>query len=147
MSSWRDIASPQAQNDLDQLVGTAIGFAQEQLSAHGEFYPFAFVIDSAGNTEAVRARPASDHPASSELIDACLATLTSRRHQIRATALTADVRIAQHDTDAIQADLEHADGHALTIVLPYTRKRRGRIDYGQINASAGPRHIWPPPDR
>ena len=34
-------------------------------------------------------------------------------------------------------------GPALTILLPYSRKRFGRgIDYGQLQAAAGARHVW-----
>jgi hypothetical protein len=68
------------------------------------------------------------------------------RAELRATAITADVHVAASD-DAIQVELEHADGHALTIVLPYVKRRRNRIDYAPIRATAGRHRIWPSPDR
>ena len=150
MSSWREIASPQAQNDLDGLVGTVLGFAQQQLAAHGEFFPFAAVVNIDGTTEMVAARPEphDEHPAATDVLNACVAALTDRRDTIRAGAVVSDVRLrAPASGDAIQADLEHAEGHALTIVLPYAKKRRNKIDYAPIQAHAGHHRIWPAPDR
>ena len=150
MSSWRDIASPEAQDDLDGLLNTMLGFGQQQLAQHGEFFPFAAAVGSDGAVEMIAARPHThdDRPASAEVIDACLATLNSKRDAIRAGAIASDVRVgAPVAGDAIQVDLEHAEGHALTVLLPYAKKRRGKIDYGTITAHAGDHRIWPAPDR
>jgi hypothetical protein len=144
MASWRDSASPQAQQDLDGLLEPALGFAQQQLAQHGEFFPYAVVVRSDGQTEMVAARPdaANDRPASTDVIAACRTTLAERRDQLRAAAVIADVRLTDGG-DAIRVELEHTEGPALTILLPYSKKRFGRgIDYGQLQAAAGTRHVW-----
>lgn len=144
MTSWRDHASPQAQNDLDGLLEPALGFAQQQLAQHGEFFPCAIVVRSDGQTEMVAARPdaANDRPASADVIDACRTTLAERRDQLRAAAVIADVRLPD-GADAIRVELEHTEGPALTVLLPYSKKRFGRgVDYGQLRAAAGTRHVW-----
>lgn len=144
MTSWREHASPQAQADLDGLLEPALGFAQQQLAQHGEFFPYAVVVRTDGETEMVAARPdaTNDRPASADVITACRTTLAERRDQLRAAAIVADVRLTDGG-DAIQAELEHTEGPALTILLPYSKKRFGRgIDYGQLRAAAGTRHVW-----
>lgn len=147
MSSWRDIASPQAQNDLDSLVGAVLGFAQQQLAAHGEFFPFAAAVNADGTTEMVAPDLHDEHPRSADVIDACVAALVSQRDSIRAGAIVADIRLPDQSSDAIRVDLEHAEGHALTVVLPYAKRRRNKIDYAPIQAHAGHHRIWPAPDR
>lgn len=150
MSSWRDITSQQAQEDLDGLVGVAIDFAQQQLAAHGEFFPFAVAITVDGAIEMIEARPDNrdEHPPSTDVLAACVTTLRSRRADFRACATTADVSLrAPQRGDAIQVDLEHLDGHALTVVLPYVKKRRRDVNYGTIQAHAGTHRIWQPLDR
>lgn len=46
-------------------------------------------------------------------------------------------------SEAIQVELEHVEGHALTVLLPYTKKRLRRgVDYGPLRAEACTRRIW-----
>jgi hypothetical protein len=150
VSSWRDIASPEAQDDLDGLLNTMLGFGQQQLAKHGEFFPFGGAIGNDGALEMIAAHPDAhdDRPASADVVDACVAALRSKRDAIRAGAVASDVRVrAPAAGDAIRVDLEHAEGHALTVLLPYTKKWRGKIDYGTIAAHAGEHRIWPAPER
>jgi hypothetical protein len=145
MTSWRDHASPQAQNDLDGLLEPALGFAQQQLAENGEFFPYAVVVGVDGHIEMVAARPnpTDDQPASADVITACRTSLAERRDQLRATAVVADVRIPDHGGEAIQVELEHTEGPVLTVLLPYNRKRFSKtINYGQLRAATADRHIW-----
>ncbi|MDQ4044638.1 MAG: hypothetical protein M3173_04215 [Chloroflexota bacterium] len=145
MASWRDNASSQAQQDLDGLLDAALGFAQQQLEARGKFFPYAAAVGTDGQAEMIAARPDPDdeQPRSADVIDACVAALVSQRDYIRAGAVVADVRLADQNSDAIRVDLEHAEGHVLTVLLPYTKKKLRRdVDYGQIRAQAGTRRIW-----
>ncbi len=144
MTSWRDTASVQAQADLDCLLNPALGFAQQQLEKHGEFFPYAVVVRADSETEMVASRPdvTDDRPPSADVVTACRTTLAERRDQLRAAAVIADVRLPGGE-DAIRVELEHTEGPALTILLPYSKKRFGRgIEYGQLQAAAGTRHVW-----
>ncbi len=143
MPSWRENTSPQAQADLDELLNASLGFAQQQLADHGEFYPYAAAIRGDGQTEMIagRASTAGEHPASAEIIASYVAQLTSRQHAIRAAAIIADIRLPDHGGDAIEISLEHAEGQALRVLLPYARRRKD-VTYGPIRASAGSRRIW-----
>jgi hypothetical protein len=141
--SWRNAASLQAQQDLDGLLAAAIEFAQQQLAKHGEFYPFVLTVATNGTTTALGSRPTinEEQPASSDVIAAGIEALIERRDQLRACAVTADVRLP-NKTDAIRIDLEHRDGHTISALLPYTPKRK-KIEYGQLSAHAGQARIWP----
>lgn len=143
MPSWRDGASPQAQHDLDELLNTALGFAQHQLASRGEFYPYAAAIRVDGQAEMIAARPdtGGEHPAAADVVASCVAELTSRRHALRAASITTDVRLSELGGEAIEVSLEHAEGQALRVQLPYTRQPAG-ISYGPIRASAGDRRLW-----
>jgi hypothetical protein len=142
MPSWRETTSQQAQADLDELLNASPGFAQQQLAIHGEFYPYAAAIRPDGQTEMIagQARTASEHPAAAEIIASCVAQLASRQHAIRAAAIVADVRLPDNGGDAIEVSLEHVDGQALRVLLPYARRKA--FTYGPIRAQGGNRRIW-----
>lgn len=144
VTSWRDGASQQAQADLDGLLSAALNFAQHLLAEHHEFYPFAGGVTTKGEVELIAGRGADasdDKPSSESVLASCEAILQSRRAELRAAALVADVRTSA--SEAIQVDLEHTEGPALRVLLPYTRHRLGRVKgYGDLLASEGQRRVW-----
>lgn len=78
---------------------------------------------------------------STDVIATMLEGLTRTRDDLRAIAIVADVRTS--DWDAVRVELEHRDGHAIAVLLPYKKKRFGRgIAYGSLRAAAGTRRVW-----
>jgi hypothetical protein len=134
---------PTGQADLDELLNASLGFAQQQFASDGEFYPYAAAIRLDGETETIAAPPGtpSEYPAAADIIAACLAELTARQQTIRAAAIVVDVRLPELGSDAIEVSLEHVEGQALRVQLPYSKRRRN-ISYGPVRASADSRRIW-----
>jgi hypothetical protein len=142
MTSWRGDASQQSQDDLDRLLNIAIEFAQQMLAKHGEFYPYAAAISENGSPSMIDADLGVENPTSSSVRDAAFQTLREQRDELRAAAVVTDIRLPELDTDAIQVELEHAEGSSIKILLPYAMKRRGRLEYGQIQAQPGTPKVW-----
>lgn len=142
MTSWRDGASRQAQDDLDELLGVGLEFARQQLRKHGEFFPYAAAVnvDGEGSLIAGVTDFDDDRPDSLAIIELCYAGIRERRDELRAAVVVADVLV--NDGDAISLQLEHAEGIALAIFQPYGRKRLGRIGYGDLVAQPGEARIW-----
>jgi len=60
---------------------------------------------------------------------------------LRAVALVADVRAV--GSDAIRVEIEHREGQAMFVLMPYKRRRLKRgVDYGDLTAGAGHPQIW-----
>ena len=79
MASWRDTASQQAQDDVDGLLESALGFAQQQLDKYREFYPYAVVVDSDGQQRMVAADIGNEQPPSADVITTLIASLGEQR--------------------------------------------------------------------
>jgi hypothetical protein len=140
--SWRDEASPEAQDDLEGLLDAALPFAQQMLEKHGEFFPYAVALDEAGEVRMVAADPGlGERPLSTDVLDTLVAGLREERDRLRAAGLVSDVRLQQ--SDAVRVELEHRDGHAIAVLLPYkTRRLRRGVEYGEMAAIAGVHQIW-----
>jgi hypothetical protein len=46
------------------------------------------------------------------------------------------------DSDAVRVELEHMDGVAIAVALPYAKKRFRGVGYGDIRATSSTRAIW-----
>lgn len=142
MTSWRDSATRQAQDDLDGLLDVALPFAQQMLDQHGEFFPYGVALDEAGEARMVAGDPQlGDRPASTDVLSTLVEALRTERDSFRAVALVSDVRLGR--SDSVRVQLEHRDGHAISVFLPYKKKRRGRgVEYGRVNAGPGSTQVW-----
>lgn len=141
MPSWRDSASAETQTDMDRLLNLALPFAQQMLAKHGEFFPYAVAIDDDGHEQMVAGHPGGEQPPSADVLSVLYDGLQARANAQRAAAVVADVKLREQGTDAIRVVLEHRDGVALAVFLPY-RKTSSGIDYGQIQATASKPRIW-----
>ena len=148
VSSWRDSATQQAQDDLDDLddldglVNASLPFAQQMLDEHGEFFPHAVALDETGDLRMIAGDPGQgEQPASASVLATLVDGLRRERASLRAVALVSDVRLA--DSDAVRVELEHRDGHTIAVVLPYKKKRLRRgVEYGDLNAGLGSAQVW-----
>ncbi len=143
VTSWRDGASQEAQDDLDGLVAATLPLAQKMLAEHGEFYPFAAQVTEAGEIGMVAAAvDDASRPPSSDVIEGLYEGLARLASESRAVAVASDVRIASN-SDAIRVEVEHRDGIAIAVLLPYTTKRFGRgHEFGALAAGTAERRIW-----
>jgi hypothetical protein len=150
VSSWRDDTSQQAQDELDELLDVALHAAQGQLDAAGEFYPFGVALEAPGTTALVtpevRTGP-RDVADVSEVFERCWEGLRHQASTLRAGAVVANV--GGPDGDAVAVALEHAEGRALEVFLPYTRqdktngkKPAQKFLYGDLQAIAGQPRVW-----
>ncbi|MCU1574947.1 MAG: hypothetical protein JWO93_3029 [Micrococcaceae bacterium] len=142
------------QADLNRLVGTALGVAQEQLEAYGAFLPVAVVLGRNGEDEvrllAVSPDSGSQNPDDSSAgqepdADSMIAdlyeALRQQRDQHRAAAVLVDVTLPDEGTDAVHVVAEHWKGVAVAAVQPYAQGAEGWT-FQDPFWEAGQRLIW-----
>ena len=111
------------------------------LDRDGEFYPYGVALSDQGETRMLAGYGGGEHPTSAAMHETLISGLRGDRDSLRAAALVANVRA--NGSDAVQVELEHRDGHAIVVHLPYKKRRFGRgIEYGQLAAGDGSRQIW-----
>ena len=141
VTSWRDSASGQAQIDVDSLLNAALPFAQQMLDQHGEFFPYGVAIDASGETHMAAGYTGEERPPSQSVLDILAQGYREQRDGLRAVALVADVRA--DGSDAIRVEVEHREGQAMFVLMPYKKRRLKRgVNYGDLTAGAGRPQIW-----
>jgi hypothetical protein len=142
MSSWRDSASKVEQDDLDGLLDTVVPAAQQLLEKYGEFFPFGAAVTGDGETRLLADHPdRTEHPTSADVLTALVDGVRGQRDDLRAVAICSDARLA--DSDAIRVDLEHREGAAMAVLLPYKHKLFGQgYEYAELQASSAGRRFW-----
>jgi hypothetical protein len=145
-------AEAQAQEDLNLLLGTGLGIAQEQLDAHGAFLPLGLVIDSGGEVRMVAVAPdgVDDDGAGQDaeldadaMVGDLYRLLTEQKDGNRAAAVISDVHLPEEDSDAIHVASEHSEGLAVSVLLPYAEAGDGSgRNYGELIGEEGEHNIW-----
>jgi len=144
MSSWRDNASQEAQNDLDDLFSVSLDAASALLEKNKEFYPFAVSLSIEGEISLIAADTGTEFPDSESLISELKLGLQSDESSIRAAALVADVLIYQGESSAVRVSLEHREGIALELVAPYSLQGllKKKVQWGDLSAASGEHFVW-----
>ena len=121
------------------MLAAAVTFAQTMLEGQGAFYPYAVALNDAGETEMATVPAGAD-----DALQTLVAGLASQRAGMRAGAVVAAVHLESIQSDAVRVDIEHREGAALTLVLPYSRKklRKKKIDWGDMQSMVVNPRIW-----
>ncbi|MGL4339564.1 MAG: hypothetical protein ACRCSP_03945 [Rhodoglobus sp.] len=140
-----DNTTPPARVDLERLLESAVHSAKRCLTEASEFDPFALVIDHDGRLLAaeINLTKVTKHPDYDELAEATATQLRAIAPTVRSSALTVNTRLSERKTDAVEVRLEHQEGVALLVFLPYKRPMfGGNIAYGDLISYPGSCEIW-----
>ena len=102
------------EQDIEQLIQYSIGFADELLNKHKEFYPFASYISVVGELVPIRVNSEEEFPDSHELINELLEVLNNIQESgdLVAYAIAIDSRVTNdrfpETIDAIAIQTFHA---------------------------------------
>lgn len=147
--SWRGSVPDASATDLENLLGTGVGAAQEQLERNGGFLPFALVVENDGEVRLVAVTPADAEPGTEADFDAdgMISDLTEllrqHRDEFRAAAIVCDITLLEEDSDAIHVAAEHQDGSVFAAVLPYSANPESReLEFGDLAADANEPAVW-----
>lgn len=137
-------------DDLDQLLNSLIGQAQEQLVKRDGFLPYCGTLESepAKDNQVMSGMVdiGEEYPSPLEVRNATITALKSeaQKEEIRACAVVTDVRLkegAPGFEEAINIFLEHNSGRVVNFHLPY-RKSGDVYDYGDALFGSGDSEIF-----
>jgi hypothetical protein len=141
--SWRDGASAQTQADVDGLMHAALTLAAQRLTADGGFYPVAATLSRDGELVFLTGPESlGDSPTTEEVLESLYAEAPAYAASQRAFAFVADVS-DPGGRPGVRLEIEHKDGVALVLLVPYTRAAAGEpIAYGEMEGAVRPMQIW-----
>lgn len=143
MTISRPAPTTRAQDDLEDLIDFVLDVARRQLNSHGKCPPFAAALPNDGLPTLIAVETHGKRVTQAALVEASFETLADMRHDIVAGAVVWIADITNEKTAAIRVDIEHVDGHASIVLLPFLRRPlRRQTDYGMRRLFQGKRHIW-----
>lgn len=94
-SDAADGPSQQVQDDLNKLIGTGLGMAQEQVEDQGAFLPAALIVNNDGEVRMVAVSPANDDDDidAEAMITDLYKVLGEQKDNHRAVAVISDVHL------------------------------------------------------
>jgi len=133
------------QDEMNAAFNAVMVAAESVLSDGTELYPFAAHIDDDGAIEPIY--PAEDTWVGStmgQLLDSLYARVVSVASGSRVAAIATDVEF--DGGEGVRVELEHCDGYAIMIVVPYVREEGSTTVQFQMDdmmALDGIRRVWP----
>ena len=130
-----------AHADLDLLFDHLTKLAQKLLQENGAFLPLGAVVETDGQVRYVAAMNDKEYPGAQPLLDILTPEFRSMAASgaIRASGLCFDVLVTpERDApkrDAIQCRLEHSNGEALDVFMPYSKDPSGSYRYEEVYAT------------
>lgn len=135
--------SAQVQEDLNSLLGTALGVTQEQLEAQGAFLPAALVVQNDGELRMIAVAPEeSDEDLDADaMIEDLYSVLAEQKGGNRAVAVFSDIHLPEENTDAIHVVTEHSEGVCISAIQTYS-EQDGEWTFNEPMWEAGEPIVW-----
>jgi hypothetical protein len=130
-----------AHPDLNRLLEAMTPLSKRLLDEFGDFLPYGAFMKLDGTIVDCAVSGEEEHPPSKELIQALTLDFQKRaaKGEIRAAGICCDVKVATPEnpekTDAVQFALEHRNGEAVDVFLPYDLDSSGEVVYGEMFAT------------
>jgi hypothetical protein len=137
-----------AHPDLNKLLDTMLPLAKKLLGEFGDFLPYGAFMKLDGAIVDCGVSGKDEHPPSKELIEILTLDFQQRaaKGEIRAAGICCDVRVATpkhpEKVDAVQFALEHQNGEAVNVFLPYDLDSSGEVQYGELFAAKRERNFF-----
>ncbi|MGW6727614.1 hypothetical protein ACWF9G_17060 [Nocardia sp. NPDC055029] len=135
--SWRDSTPQPVQDDVDNLLDSALTLAEGHLRERGEFFPFSLVVDLEGGVRVVDV----DAPDARQAKPMIFGALAQMRGELRAAAVVTDVALPETASSGIEVHLEHAHGIAIGVLEPY-RLAGGELEAEALEGHTAVRAVW-----
>lgn len=130
-----------AHPDLNILKDSLLPVARKMLTDHGEFFPCGQFMKQNGQIVSCSPYDSDEHPPSKKLIEILVHDFQQRatKGEIRAAGICCDVRVATPEhpekIDAVLFALEHQNGEAVDVFLPYNLDSAGEVRFGEMIAT------------
>lgn len=138
--SWRNDVPDHVQAALDECFGCVLDLAVHLLEKNGEFFPVGAALEAGADRAdylGVMTDDLGEQPESQAVLDRLYAAAATRGDAIAAAAFACDVSLVD-GRDAVRVEVEHREGPALQIVVPYRRDQAdGTIAVGEMAISEG----------
>ena len=117
------------QAELREVLGAALGTAQEHMEQNGGFLPFGVTLADDGELRLVMVSPgeldADGNLDAETMLSDVIELLRQGRDGYKAVAFASDVTLPEHGTDGIHAAAEHRSGGLMAAVVPYDATPEG----------------------
>lgn len=139
-----DPSAEAVREDLNRLIATGLGMAQEQLEAQGAFLPAALVMTHGNEIRMIAVSPEDDGEDldADQMIADLYQVLAGQRGENRAAAVVSDIHLPEDGTDAVHVVTEHSAGVAVAAIQPYA-EASGEWSYGELIWEPCERTVWP----
>ena len=137
-----------AHPDLNALKDALLPLAKRMLATYGEFFPYGAFMRPNGEIVDCGVQDRDEHPPSEKLLHVLTREFRRRavNKEIRAAGICCDVKVSRPGsdvkTDAIQFRLEHVNGEAVDVFIPYKLVSVGKIEFEEMFATARDREVF-----
>lgn len=137
---WNEDLTDDVAADFNALLDRLMPLAQDRLRSEGVCWPVAAAFDAKGiATDLID--PVDSPRSVRERLDVVYQTLGERSEWLRSTGIAADVRALGVDT--LRVTVEHRQGPAFDVFLPYTRSRfRKTVLFGEVRIVSAYPAVW-----